>query len=149
MKGLNGDDLQAALPGAPRGVWGRPSRVPECTDAMRAFGPAMASGDDGRVCEAAQTAKAMEGLLAVSTPLCTGTHSAVLCDLSAELVSVDGQSMRHIGFATHWASVAFTCTGDVIGLALFSVIMAGRLRQWWDSFRQSAVRSGRRGSACV
>ena len=41
---------------------------------------AAAGGDDGRVCGAAQTAIDMEGLLAVSAWVCTGTRSAVLFD---------------------------------------------------------------------
>jgi len=50
---------------------------------------AVSGGDDGRVCEAAQAAKAMEGLLAVPTRPCTGKRSAVLCDLSAALTSLE------------------------------------------------------------
>jgi len=51
---------------------------------------AVASGDDGRVYEAVQTAKDVKGLLAVPTWLCTGTRSAVVCDLSATLACMEG-----------------------------------------------------------
>jgi len=44
---------------------------------------AVDSKDEGRACEAAETAKTMDGLLVVPTPLCTDTRLAVLCDQSA------------------------------------------------------------------
>jgi len=59
-------------------------------DACVALGrAAVVSGDGERVWEAAQTAKAMEGLLAVPTRLCTGTRVAVLCDLSSTLAALE------------------------------------------------------------
>jgi len=50
---------------------------------------AAAHGEHGHVGDAAQTAKAMEGLLAVSTRICPGTRLAVLCDLSAALACLE------------------------------------------------------------
>jgi len=50
---------------------------------------AVAGEDDGRVCEAAQMAEAMEGLLAVPTRLCSSTRSTVLCDLSDALACLE------------------------------------------------------------
>ena len=60
---------------------------------------AVASGDEDFVCDAIKTAKSMEGLLAVKameglltapTRFCTGTRSAVLCDLSSALAYLEG-----------------------------------------------------------
>jgi len=53
---------------------------------------AVAGGDDDRVREAAQTAKAMEGLLVVPTPLCTNTRLDVLCDQSAALGCLENRT---------------------------------------------------------
>jgi len=50
---------------------------------------ALASDDEERVCVAAETAKAMEGLLVVPTRLCAGTRLAVLCDQSAALAYLE------------------------------------------------------------
>jgi len=50
---------------------------------------ALVSGDDARVWEATQSATATARLLTVPTRLCTGTRSAVLCDLSAVLACLE------------------------------------------------------------
>ena len=51
---------------------------------------ALADGEDGPVHEAAQTAKAMQGLLVVPTRLCTGTRLLVLCDPPSALACPQG-----------------------------------------------------------
>jgi len=68
---------------------------------------AVVSGDDGPICEAARTAKAMEGLMAVPTRLCTGTRLAVLCDLSSGLTCLEGATrLQHFEVDAARSSVA-------------------------------------------
>jgi len=50
---------------------------------------ALASGDNERGWEAARTVEATAGLLAFPTRLCTGTRSAVACDLSTAWASLE------------------------------------------------------------
>jgi len=57
---------------------------------------AVTSGDVRRVCEAAQTARGMEGLLAVRSRLCKGTRLTVLCDMAAALACLEeGTRLQH------------------------------------------------------
>jgi len=50
---------------------------------------AVVSGGGEVICKAAHSAEAMEGLLAVSSRLCTGTHLAVLGNLSSALACLE------------------------------------------------------------
>lgn len=76
---------------------------------------AVASGDGARVWEATRTAKATEGLLGVSTRLCTGTRMAVFCGLPAAWTRVE-ECTR----VQHFEVDAARCCASGLGLATFA-----------------------------
>jgi len=75
---------------------------------------AVASEDAGRLKDAAQTVKVMEGLLAVPTRLCTGTRSAVLCNLPAAVAGLEGGTRFQ-----HFELDAARCSVSVDSLTTF------------------------------
>jgi len=75
---------------------------------------AVASEDEERVCEAAETAKAMEGLLAVPSRVCTDTRLAVLCHLPSVWTSVE-ETTRLQRFQVN----AARCVVSGVGLVAF------------------------------
>jgi len=64
------------------------------------------------------------------------------------LISVYGQARRHIGRSTYWRIVAFTCTGDVIGVTMSSVSVFsatdGMLLRSWTADNSGGTVSGNR-----
>ena len=66
------------------------------------------------------------------------------------LMSVDGQFLRHIGLDRYWQSVAFTCTGDVLGvdqlggMLVFSATDGMLLRSWGTKYGSGGTVSGNR-----